>query len=529
MDVRLPDGTVVKNVPEGTTQSELMARVEKMKGGFQQAVRSKMTPAFEMEAKNPASGYNEGQQLFAGMGKGMMDVGRGIGQWAGIGPSRQEMDEIKKRDKSLSSSGFGMAGNIAGGAAMAAPLMAVPGANTIAGGILAGGVLGAAQPVGTQDSRTANAGIGAAFGGGVPLAIKGATALGSKVADMGSTIGASFGNQAGTERLARHAAQRVAGDTRPEQMAALLRAKEYAPGAQPNVAEALAQAQVGQPTQMGGATIKLQKDLTGAKGIEDVLPSAMRQQRNALADHMRDVKATTKPMRETALAQANAGGVKVNNINSEIDAVMAKPGNKADDLIQKTLGAVKEKLAALADDAGNIDARELYTVRKKLGNTIATFSKETANWDKKQTAGLQREVQKLIDDAIESAGGKGWREYLKTYSAGKATGEAQKSASREAKLIAAQIKGSHSGDLAAGEIPKLPTLLSRPMMATNFALKMLSRDANTPVARMLAQKMSDPQAYARLLENPQQAKMIADLLRKSQIPITGGATAPLGD
>jgi len=30
MDVQLPDGTVVKNVPEGTTRSQLMARVQKM-------------------------------------------------------------------------------------------------------------------------------------------------------------------------------------------------------------------------------------------------------------------------------------------------------------------------------------------------------------------------------------------------------------------------------------------------------------------------------------------------------------------
>ena len=30
MDVKLPDGTIIKNVPEGTTQSQLMAKVGKL-------------------------------------------------------------------------------------------------------------------------------------------------------------------------------------------------------------------------------------------------------------------------------------------------------------------------------------------------------------------------------------------------------------------------------------------------------------------------------------------------------------------
>ena len=398
------------------------------------------------------------------------------------------------------------------------PYMQMLGANpgamqvSAAGG---GAASGAAREGGAGPMGQFAAGL--AGGLAAPAAVGAAKAVGGKLADMGATIGASFGHQGGTERLARHAAQRVAGETRPEQLAALLRAQEYAPGAKPNVAEALAQAQAGQPTQMGGATIKLQKDLTGAKGIEDVLPSAMRTQRNAIADHLRQVKAETKPMRTDALNAANAGGVKIDKINAQIDKLMATPGNKADDLIQKTLGAVKEKLVSLADDAGNIDARELYTVRKKLGNTIASFSRETANWDKKQTAGLEREVQKLIDDAIEGAGGTDWRKYLSTYSAGMKVADTQKTAAREAKLISALMKGSHSGDLASGELPKLPTLLSRPMMATNFALKMLSRDANTPVAKMLAEKMSDPQAYAQLLRSapkqgtPQDAALRAAL------------------
>lgn len=376
---------------------------------------------------------------------------------------------------------------------------------------------GASSSVAKESGAGPMGQMAAGLAGGMAPAAAGGVAkwLGRHAADAGSTIGASFGNQRGIERIAKDAAQRIAGPTRGEQLVALLQAKDYVPGAKPTVAEAIAEAQMGQPTQMGGATIKLQKDLSGAKGVEDVLPSAARQQRTALAEHLRNVKVQARPMREEALVQANLGGVKVNNINAAIKTVMEKPGNKADDLIQKTLGAVKVKIADLADDAGNIDARELYTVRKKLGNTIASFSRETANWDKKQTAGLEREVQKLIDDAIESAGGKGWRDYLKTYSEGMKTAERQKIAGREAKLIAAGIKGSNAQDLAAGELPHPPTLLHRPMMALNYALKMLSRDANTPVAKYLAEQMRDPKAYAELLKGEAGKTPMASPLPKS--------------
>src|SRR5882672_7492474 len=37
MDVRLPDGTIINNVPDGTTQSDLMARVAKMRAPEDQA------------------------------------------------------------------------------------------------------------------------------------------------------------------------------------------------------------------------------------------------------------------------------------------------------------------------------------------------------------------------------------------------------------------------------------------------------------------------------------------------------------
>jgi len=362
--------------------------------------------------------------------------------------------------------------------------------------------------------------MGASFAGGLaaPAAIEWAKALGNKIGDIGATVGASFGNQRGIERIAKDAAQRVAGDSRQSQIDALRAGTEYVPGAKPTAAEAIAEANIGQPKQFGGATIKLQKDLSGAKGIEDILPSATRQQRAAIAEHIKNIKEQTAPMRSAALEQANAGGVRADGIIANIEKAMKVPGDEADDLVQKTLGSVKEKIASLADENGVVNAENLYTVRKKLGSTIGTFSRETANWDKKQTAKLERQIQLYIDDAIENAGGKGWKEYLSTYSAGMKGPEKQLAREREAKIIAAGVKGSHSGTLAAGELPHPPTLLSRPMMFANYLSRMVAGDANTPVSKYMAEQMRDPVAYARLLQGAKEGSPgISDAVRRAAL------------
>lgn len=100
---------------------------------------------------------------------------------------------------------------------------------------------------------------------------------------------------------------------------------------------------------------------------------------------------------------------------ASLDATLTAPGNRASDMLQKTLGNVREKIASLADENGVVNAKDLYTIRKEMGNTIANMAKETGNWDKKLAAGLQSQVQKQIDEAIEKAGGAGWKDYLKTY------------------------------------------------------------------------------------------------------------------
>lgn len=155
------------------------------------------------KAMDPTGSFLE--NLAAGAGKAIVDTGRGVRQLLRIGDQealQNEIDEAKRLDAPLMDTGGGMTGNIGtqigtallpGGAALRggqalSKINATRGAGEVlsaAGGRLlaspatlggavtqagVGGAMGAAQPVATGESRTLNAGIGAAGGAVVPAA-----------------------------------------------------------------------------------------------------------------------------------------------------------------------------------------------------------------------------------------------------------------------------------------------------------------------------------------------------------------------
>jgi len=68
---------------------------------------------------------------------------------------------------------------------------------------------------------------------------------------------------------------------------------------------------------------------------------------------------------------------------------------------------------------GVIDATGLYLARREMGNFVSSILNTSDPKALRQgTAQLIGEAQPLIDDAIEAAGGKGWREYLDAFSGG---------------------------------------------------------------------------------------------------------------
>lgn len=190
MDVRLPDGTIIKNVPDGTSKADLVAKLQR--NGM--AVPSEWlaatpTPKPQIPQADPSEGgstiqvYNPfgknfdtglkvGQattRVLAGIGSGLDDLKTGVGQRLGF-IDQASVDEKKRLDAPLKATTAGSVGNVIGKVAVGLPAAFVPGANTLVGAGLIGGAQGVLEPTASDESVAKNALIGASAGaGGVVL------------------------------------------------------------------------------------------------------------------------------------------------------------------------------------------------------------------------------------------------------------------------------------------------------------------------------------------------------------------------
>ena len=96
---------------------------------------------------------------------------------------------------------------------------------------------------------------------------------------------------------------------------------------------------------------------------------------------------------------------------------------------------------------GVIDATGLYLARREMGNFVSGILGTSDPKALRQgTAQLIAEAQPLIDDAIETAGGKGWREYLNTFAEGMKGIERQQLQRELAKLPEARFAKVMKGE-----------------------------------------------------------------------------------
>lgn len=144
---------------------------------------------------------------------------------------------------------------------------------------------------------------------------------------------------------------------------------------------------------------------------------------------------------ERQIGSLEAHGLKpldAGSITAAIDAKLSAPGLRASSNMTKVLSAVKDDIANLTEKGGGvIDAHDLYTLRKEgINERIMQILGQTdPKVSSKVTRSVLQEVRPLIDDAIEKAGGTGWRDYLKTYSQGMQAIDQKAMASQAAKLF----------------------------------------------------------------------------------------------
>ena len=126
--------------------------------------RREQAAQISREQNDPTKGMSTADLMAAGAGKSVADIGTGLSQLIGL-TSREDVDKQKQLDAPLMSKPAARGGYALGGMALASvPGLSLPALNTVSGATGVSAIQGMLQPVGQEDSRMANAGIGAGAG-----------------------------------------------------------------------------------------------------------------------------------------------------------------------------------------------------------------------------------------------------------------------------------------------------------------------------------------------------------------------------
>ena len=242
MDVRLPDGTIVSNVSEGITQSDLMARVAKSRqpttpqADTAEQIAGNPLTRFAMGAASPIIGL---AQLATNTGL-TPDTGKAVNEHLA------QLEAMKNRGMEASDNGgtdwMGLAGTVASPVGLAAT-KAIPAATSLMGklgqGASIGAGYGAATPVtdGGQNfgmEKAGQVGAGALTGGLVTGGVQAAKGLGRGI---GSAVESA--TEKGRANILDRFQKGLAGDKRQAIIQALQQAKEIVPGSKPTAGEAI--------------------------------------------------------------------------------------------------------------------------------------------------------------------------------------------------------------------------------------------------------------------------------------------------
>lgn len=369
MRIELYDGTQLE-FPDNTPQ-EVIAQTakritfeRKAQATNRQQAQGGATGNQLMQAGiDPTEGNNFFQNAAIGIGKAAFDTGRGVRQLGAeaankvglvadetVDRYRRQADENKARDTPLMNTGGGVIGNIAGNVGMAlapggvlkgasvaargsqaAPVLSAVGRaalapKSITGAATMGAALGAVQPVGEDDSRTLNTGIGGAAGAALPGAVRGwqmAKATFAPFHDAGQNKilsdllrRASGGDATTVTRRLQDAAQPFIGPS-PAGMPMRQTMGEIIPGSLPTVADiadnagvaalqrtasaidpAITNSYATRAVEQNAARVNLLRGMAGTDGARDMFGAA----RDATADTLYK-KAFKKGISEKAVAR----------------------------------------------------------------------------------------------------------------------------------------------------------------------------------------------------------------------------------
>lgn len=296
------------------------------------------------ETYDPTEGMSTLDKLRAGFGKAIVDTGRGIGQMVGA-VSREDVAESRARDAALMNTGAGMAGNIAGNVAVAAPTALIPGANTILGATAIGAGMGLAQPSTSTTETLKNVGLGGAGGALVPAAVTGYKTAKSLIEPLYA---------GGREQILARALTRAAGNEAPQAMANLRAAAPLVPGSKPTVGQAAGVPSLAALERTATAIDPVVSNQMGARLAEQNLARV-----DALRNITPDRAAAVAARDATANALYGAANPKAVSMTQALTDLMQRPSMQA--AVQRAQKLALEKGEQL--DLANLSGRTAHYIK----------------------------------------------------------------------------------------------------------------------------------------------------------------------
>lgn len=296
--------------------------------------------------------------------------------------------------------------------------------------------------------------------------------------------------EGGKTRAAGRVVAELTGDRAPEVIAALRS------GASPETA-------AGAASNLGLAELSgLERMLSRVAPSDYGRIGTVAKGREAAISQMWDeLNAATGPLREKVLQKANKpfaaaggqGGIPVSGIVDDINNQLSTPGLYGSDTAQSVLGAFRDKLAGMANKTGYVDANDVYTVRKELGEKILKLARQEG-WDKALTKGLVREVQKSIDTTIGRASGtirpdgtSAWTDYINKFREGAKEIGGITQRAKESAIMGREGESAARKVFSAETQPfTFPNILYRPAMVANTILQYLEGKGGEKTTKELA-------------------------------------------
>jgi hypothetical protein len=138
-----------------------------------------------------------------------------------------------------------------------------------------------------------------------------------------------------------------------------------------------------------------------------------------------------------SLAAEGLQPLKTADVINQIRALGAKPETAGNEAFETALTGVMSDIKKWTDANGIIDPYALEAIRK---NSVASvirklYPNESVESQRQVAAGILSDIKPIIDDAIEAAGGTGWRNYLKAFESGMAEVNQQKVAAQALDLF----------------------------------------------------------------------------------------------